>query len=200
MKRLAIGFALLLCIFAGSALAQASPATDRPEDRAALQALLATGADALNTRKFDAISTHLAPNFHIITVDAGKHVGLDDFRKYFAALLEGPNATLRDFKAELATDEDTRFIDDNTAMSHGTSRETYTFRDGDVRSMQSRWSAVTHKDGTDWKLVNIQFTANVLDNPVIEGTKSFAQKLAIGVAAAGLVIGFLVARLLRRRA
>jgi uncharacterized protein (TIGR02246 family) len=199
MKRLVVGFAVLLCLFAGNAPAQSAP-TDRPEDRAALRALLATGAEALNTRKFDAIATHLAPNFHIITVDAGKHVGLDDFRKYFAALLDGPNATLKDFKAELAIDEDTRFIDENTAMSHGVSKETYTFRDGDVRTMQSRWSAVTHKDAGDWKLVNIQFTANVLDNPVVQATKSFAQKLAIGLAVGGLVVGFLVALLLRRRA
>jgi ketosteroid isomerase-like protein len=197
MNRIGMGIALVLAL--GLPLAAAAQATDRPEDRAALKVLLTKGTQALNTRKFDAIAADIHPAFHIITADARKHVGLDAFKSYLTGLFEGPNAPIKDFKTELAVDEDTRFIDDNTAVSYGTSKDTFTFKDGDVRTMASRWSAVTKKEGTGWKLVNVQFTVSILDNPVVEGAKAFARTLAIGVGVVALILGFAIGLLMRRK-
>lgn len=200
MNRIVGGIAFALALgLPIAAAAQAGAATDRPEDRAALKVLLAKGTEALNTRKFDAIAPNIHPAFHIITADARKHVGLDVFKTYLAGLFEGPNAPIKDFKTALAVDEDTRFIDDNTAVSYGTSKDTYTFNDGDVRTMDSRWSAVTKKEGPDWKLVNVQFTVSILDNPVVEGAKAFARMLAIGVGIVALVLGVVIGMLMRRK-
>lgn len=189
-------FALCLAL---AALALPAAAQDRAKDHEELRALLTKGAEALNQRNFDAIAPSLHPSFTIITVDNRKHVGLDAFKKYYAAQFDGPDALLKSFEAKLEADEETRFIDVDTGLVYGTSRETYTFRDGDVRTMQTRWSAVTKKEGGAWKLASVHFSTNVLDNPVLEGVKSFYTKLAAGAAVLGLVLGAALFGLFRRR-
>jgi ketosteroid isomerase-like protein len=194
MKR-ALAFCLVLAVCALPAAAQ----PDRAKDHDALRALLAKGAEALNKRNFDAIAPSLHPNFTIITADNRKHVGVDAFKKYYLGLFDGPDAMLKNFETKVVADEETRFIDANTGVVYGTSTDTFTFKDGDVRSMQTRWSALTQKDPDGWKLVNVHFSANVLDNPVIDGVKSFYQKLIVAAAILGLLIGALLYALLRRR-
>jgi ketosteroid isomerase-like protein len=181
------------------AFAQTQPPEERAEDHKVLRALLANGAEALNKRSFDKIAPSLHPNFTIITADNRKHVGLDAFKQYYTSLFEGSGAILKNFDTKLVADDTTRFIDANTGVVYGTSQDTFTFKDGEVRSMQTRWSAVTKKETDGWKLVNVHFSANVLDNPVIDGVKSFYNKLIAGAAVLGAVVGALVFALVRRR-
>lgn len=196
-------FVLALVVAPVNVLAQApapaAQAADRADDHAALRAMLAKGADALNTRKFDGIVPILHPAFTIVTVDNQKFVGADEFRKYYQGLFEGPQAVLNKIEVRLDADELTRFLDVNTGVVYGTSRDTYHFKDGDTREMKTRWTAVTQKDAGGWKLVNVHFSANLLDNPVLDAAQSFAKKLSAGAAAAGIVIGALLMLLLRRR-
>ena len=193
-------FVSLTLILAAGASAQAPQTAERAKDHDVLRALLVRGAEALNKRNFDAVAPSLHPAFTIITADNQKHVGLDAFKKYYLGLFDGPNAVLSKFETRVAVDDETRFIDADTGVVYGTSQETYQFKDGDVRTMQTRWSAVTKKEAGDWKLVNVHFSANVLDNPVLDATKSFSKKLAAGGAVIGLVVGVLLMALLRRRA
>jgi uncharacterized protein (TIGR02246 family) len=190
---------LALCIVAPPVTAQTPPAADRSADHEALRALLAKGAEALNKRSFDAIAGSLHRDFTIITVDNRKHVGLDAFRKYFLGLFDGPGAPLKNFQTKVVADEETRFIDANTGVVYGTSEDTFSFADGDVRTMRTRWSAVTKKEGDAWQLVNVHFSVNVLDNPVLDGMRAFHQKLMAGAALLGLLLGALLLALLRRR-
>jgi ketosteroid isomerase-like protein len=193
-------FVLLPLILAAGAWAQGPQSAELAKDHDALRALLVRGAEALNKRNFDAVAPSLHPAFTIITADNQKHVGLDAFKKYYLGLFEGPNAVLSKFETRVTADDETRFIDAGTGVVYGTSQETYQFKDGDVRTMQTRWSAVTKKEAGDWKLVNVHFSANVLDNPVLDATKSVSKKLAAGGAVIGLVVGVLLMALLRRRA
>ena len=164
-----------------------------------MRALLVRGAETLNSRNFDAIAPSVDSGFTIITVDNQKHVGLDAFKKYYLGLFDGPNALLAKFETRVTADEETRFVDANTGVTYGTSQDTFHFKDGEVRTMQTRWSAVTKKDTGGWKLVNVHLSANVLDNPVLDATKSFSKKLvALGVVI-GLVVGGLLVAFLRRR-
>lgn len=188
---------LAMVALPGAVLAQ-KPA-DREKDHAALRELLVKGAEALNTRNFDGIAPSLHPNFTIITVDNQKHVGLDAFKKYYLGMFEGPKALFSKFEARPEADELTRFIDANTGIVYGTSEETYHFRDGEVRKMKTRWSAVTKKERGSWKIVSIHFSTSVLDNPLLAVAKSYAGKLAAGTAIAGLIAGALLMLLLRRR-
>jgi ketosteroid isomerase-like protein len=199
MKRaVAYRVALCACLLPSAVLGQTPPA-GRADDHDALRALLVKGVDALNKRNFDAIAPNVHPSFTIITVDNRKHVGLDAFKKYYFGLFEGPGAVLKNFETKAVADEETRFVDVNTGIVYGTSQDVYTFKDGDVRAMETRWSALTKKDSDGWKLVNVHFSTNLLDNPVIDGVKSFYRKLAAGAGVLGLLVGGLLVALVRRR-
>jgi ketosteroid isomerase-like protein len=192
-----------LAIFAALAVSTASfaqaPTGDRAADHDALRALLQTATQALNERDFDRIAPSLHPAFTVITVDNRKLVGLDEFRRYWTELFEAPDAVLAAIEARPTADELTRFLDADTGVVYGTSEDTYTFRDGDVRGMATRWSAVVSNEGDGWKLVNVHFSANVLDNPVLDIARSYAITAAALAAGAGLVLGVLLMVLLRRR-
>ncbi len=183
-------------IFSLSASGQTA---DRTDDHAALRALLVKGAEALNTRNFDSIMPSLHPNFTVVTVDNQKLVGADAFKKYYLGLFEGPGALVNKIETKPVADELTQFVGDNTGITYGTSQDTFHFKDGEVRTMPTRWSAVAQKDNGTWKLVNIHFSANLMDNPALAAAKSYAGKIAAGSGILGLLIGLASMTLLRRR-
>jgi ketosteroid isomerase-like protein len=192
-----LGWVLLFIVLSGAANAQDK--ADREKDHEALRAILVKGAEALNTRNLDIVAPLLDPGFTIITVDNRKEVGLDAFKKYYAGLFDGPNAMFNKIEVHPVADELTRFLDENSGVVYGTSDDTFHFKDGDVRSMKTRWSATVQREGDGWKLVDVHFSANVLDNPLLAAAKAFATKLAIGGLIVGLVLGALLTLLMRRK-
>lgn len=198
ISKLCTTLALTLSL-ASTAWAQTAPAEERKADHDALRAILAKSADALNTRKLDSVAGLLHPGFTVITVDNQKLVGLDALKKYYANLFDGPNALLTRLEVKPVADELTRFVSDTSGVVYGESDDTYNFRDGDVRTMKTRWSAVVQKDGDAWKLVNVHFSANLLDNPMLDAAKGYAKRMMWIAGIVGLAIGALLMLLLRRR-
>ena len=84
-------------------------------------------------------------------------------------------------------------------MSFGTSDDRYTFSDGEVRQMKSRWSAVVQKHDNAWKIVSVHFSASLFDNPVLDAAKQAVQKWALIAGALGIAIGLAIGLVLRRR-
>ncbi len=181
------------------ASAQTPALEERKTDHDALRALLAKSATALNTRKLDSMADELHPGFTVITVDNQKLVGLNALKNYYSELFDGPKAILEKLETRPVADEVTQFVDATTGVAYGVSNDIYRFKDGDTRTMKTRWSAVVVKEGDVWKLVNVHFSANVLDNPLLDTLRAQTQKLALLAGAAGLIIGALLMALLRRR-
>ncbi len=192
--RAARRYGLLLCLLALPALAQ-----EREADHEALRAILQQGAQALNTRNFDAIPPLLHPQFTIITVDNRKFTTLDAFKAYWNGLFEGEDPVLERIEARPVADALTEFVGDDVGVAHGTSDDVYHFLDGDVRSMPTRWTAVVARDAGVWKLVKLHFSANVLDNPVLDATRDGALRITAAVGAGLLVVGLVAGFLFGRR-
>lgn len=199
MKR----FRHLLCVaamlLAGLASAQTPPAEARKADHDALRALLSRSAEALNARNLDAVAPLLHPALTVITVDNQKLVGLDAAKKYYAALFDGPDAVLSKMEVQPVADELTQFISPTSGVVYGVSDDRYTFTDGDVRTMKTRWSAVVQKEGNDWKLVNVHFSSNLLDNPMLDAAQAYVKKTATFAGLIGLIVGGLFVLLIQRR-
>jgi ketosteroid isomerase-like protein len=177
----------------------------READHEALRTLMRTATEAINTRKFDRVTPLLHPSFTVVAVDNTKLVGIEAFRDYWNRLFEGPNAMMASIEAKPVADELTFFLGDNVGVVYGTSQDTYTFhknsvfKEGETRSMSTRWSAVVAKDGGSWKLVNVHFSANPFDNPMLDVAKSVTKRFAIIAGIGGLLAGLLLMALLRRR-
>lgn len=194
----ALRFAVLVLLTLGLS-PPASAQEERSQDHEQLRALLRRGAEALTTRQVDPMAPYLHPEFTVVTVDNRKLKGIAELQRYWNELFGGKAPLLKSMEARPEADKLTTFLDDNTGVVYGTSNDRYTFADGDVREMTSIWSAVVQKDGGIWKLVSVHFSANVLDNPVLDAAKSAAQRMAIIVGVAGLVVGLVIGFLLVRR-
>ena len=101
--------------------------------------------------------------------------------------------------SEPTADAASEFIGENVGLADGTSKETYTFRDGDVRDMTTRWTAVLEKEEGNWKISQIHFSANILDNPVLSAAQRAAGGNIFLPAGIGFALGALIIGLLGRK-
>jgi ketosteroid isomerase-like protein len=174
-------------------------AQDRNQDHDELRAMLKTVTEAMNSRNIDA----MAPLFHdklsITTVDQQIFTNLNDFKTYFNGLFAGDKAPLKSITFNPTADALTEFVGADIGFVHGGSTDTYAFADGDTRVMTSRWTATLYKDSGKWKILNVHIGANLFDNPIITALKGWLYKVGIGAGVAGLLLGFGIARLMRRK-
>ena len=176
----------------------ASAGQSREADHEALRALLRQATEAVNNKNFDALKPLFHDRFSVTTVDQKLFTSFADFKQYFADLFNGPNAPLKSIIFKPEADALTEFVGDNLGLSHGTSTDTYNFTDGDTRTMTSRWTATLIKDNGAWKILNLHIGTNLLDNPVTAAAKSYVYKAGIGAGLGGLLLGFLLAWVMRR--
>jgi hypothetical protein len=170
---------------------------NREQDHEQLRALLKTAKEAVNAKNFDALKPVFHEKFSITTVDQKVFTNFDDFKAHFATLLTGTNAPLKSITFNPEADALTEFAGDNIGLSHGSSIDTYNFSDGDTRTMNSRWTATLIRDNGKWKILNLHIGANILENPVTEAAKSYVYKAGIGAGIGGLLLGFILAWVLR---
>ena len=179
---------------------QAPPVNpNRDADHDALRALLRQAKEAVNNKNFDSLKPLFHDKFSVTTVDQKLFTSFDDFKSHFAGLFTGPNAPLKGITFNPEADALTEFVGDNIGLSHGSSTDTYNFADGDTRTMTSRWTATLIKDSGRWKILNLHIGTNLLDNPVTEAAKGYVYKAGLAAAFGGLLVGFLVAQVLRRK-
>jgi ketosteroid isomerase-like protein len=185
-KLLAISFVLL-------ALCQSHFAwADAIADHDALRNLRKEAAVALSTNDFSHLAPMLDKDFTITTVDNHKFTSVDDFKAYWEGMFSGANPVLKSIEIDPSADALTNFLTPDLGIAYGSSVDTYHFTDGDVRKMDTRWTAVVRRNPDGWKLVAIHFSANLLDNPVLAAAKA---KQCI-YAAVGFVAGLVIALLL----
>jgi len=174
-------------------------AEERRQDHEALRAMLQTVTEAMNSKHLEALAPLLYDTFSITTVEQKLFTHFADFQAYYAGLFTGPKAPLRSITFQPEADALTEFVGDNIGLSHGTSRDTYTFANGETRVMTSRWTATLYKDQDTWKIVNVHIGANLFDNPVLNALQSWLYKVGVGALLAGAILGFLIARFTGRK-
>ena len=161
---------------------------DTAQDHEALRNLRKQVTSALNSDNFSQIESFLVKNFTLTTVDNHKFTNLQDFKVYWQGLFNGKSAVLKSIEIDPHADALTQFLSPDIGIVYGTSDDIYHFTDGDIRKMTTRWTGVVKRESTGWKLVALQFSANLLDNPVLTAAKI----MAYWYAGAGVVIGFIV--------
>ncbi len=187
-------FTLVVLLFGSSLLAD-----DRAADHEALQGILKIGTEALNSGNFDALIPLLHTEFTAVTVDNQKFTTIEAFRQHWNELFKGDKRLIDRIDTRPVADDRTRFLRDDVGVVHGVSNDTYHFRDGDVRTMMVRWTAVVAKENDLWKLVKLHMSANLLDNPVIDALKQGLVRLAALASAACLLLGLGVGFMLGKR-
>jgi len=169
-------------------------------DHIALKTLLKKTQQAFNTKHFELLMPYIASSsFTVITIDGHKLESLKTFQTYWNDSLHKNKTGLERIEVNPVADGPTEFLAENVGICHGTSNDRYFFNDGDIKIMPERWTAVLLKEGDVWKISRIIFSANILDNPVLDGTRESMRQLILWAVLGGLLTGALGMWLIRCR-
>jgi uncharacterized protein (TIGR02246 family) len=192
-----------LLVFLTSFQAVAAPpeTTDatREADHAALRQLRDKAVSAINNLDAAALAPCFAKEFAFTTVTQDVLTTREEAQAYFDRMFRSDKALISRLTIEPTADILTRFIDENTGVCYGSTKDTYTLKSGQTVTMNNRWSATVVKEDGEWKVAMAHAGTNFLDNPVLNRAAGLARKLAIGAGLGGLVLGAVLGRLLGGR-
>jgi len=169
---------------------------NREADHAALRQLRDKAAAAINNLDGKALAPCFAREFAFTTVTQSILTNQAQVQDFFDQTFRSKDALLSGMKSEPTADILTRFIDENTGVCYGSTKDTYTLKSGEVVVMTNRWSATVVKENGEWKVALAQVGTDFMNNPVLDRAAAFAKKLALGAGIGGLILGIILARLM----
>lgn len=210
MKKVALfltGFTLFTSFgLVASAQTATSPAVtkvadvtiDRTADHDALRAMLIEAEKAINNQDFNGIAQFLDPNIDVIYQNAEVADGINEVKAFQERMFNTSNGVLKSFNTKVSADKLTKFYGD-TAIAYGTSIDHFSFVGGLEMNLTSKWMATLIKENGSWKVVSLQFSSNLFDNPLLTNAKASAKYFGFGGLVAGLLIGFFGVRFFRKK-
>jgi ketosteroid isomerase-like protein len=155
--------------------------------------------EAVNKNDVDALLTHLDKDIVVTWMDGRVSRGPAEVREYIERMTKGPDRKVAAYTTEVEVDDLTHLYGD-TGVAYGHSKDHFTLTDGQDFVANTRWTAALVKKDDAWKLAGLQASVGMFDNPILNIAVRRTAWLAGGVAGVvGLAIGFLGARMLRRR-
>ncbi len=203
MKKVALFFAgfILVSGFSVSAFAQtsvsAADTSDRTADHEALRVMLTDAEKAINEGRFDDLTKYFDPNINVIYQNAEVADGIPEVQAFQKRILNDNGGVLKGFKTKVTADKLTEFYGD-TAIAYGSAVDHYTLVTGKEMDVTSKWSTTLVKENGVWKVVSLQFTTNLFDNPLLSIAKASNKYFGIGGLVLGLILGFFGVKLLRK--
>ncbi|MCX6872475.1 MAG: nuclear transport factor 2 family protein [Verrucomicrobia bacterium] len=187
---------------AAAAVDPGATETNREADHAALRQLRDQVVIAINKLDGDALAPCFAKEFALTTVTQSVLTNPAQVAEFFERTFRAKDALISGMQTEPTADILTRFIDENTGVCYGSTKDSYTLKSGEVVTMHNRWSATVVKENGEWKVAMAHVGTDFLNNPLLDGAAAFAKKLAIGAGLGGLVVGMVLGHLMggRKRA
>lgn len=196
IRRLSLVLALLLC--AGSNSRALAAEENREADHAALRALRDKVAQAIDNQDIKTLASCFAKEFAFTAVNQTVVTNETQMQELFDRMFRGNDALVTTLKTEPKADILTRFVDTNTGICYGSSKDTYTMKSGKVVEMNVRWSATVVKENGEWKVAIAHVGTDFLNNPVLEGVEKFTKMIGFGAGVGGLLVGLVIGRMLGR--
>lgn len=165
----------------------------------ALRALLERCKQAIAAKDVETLAAQLHPNV-VVTWPTGEvSRGPAGVRAFYDKLLTGPAAQLESYTTEVSVDELTVLYGGDTGVAWGQAQDTFVLKGGRTQRMTSRWTATVVLHEGRWVLASFAGSVNPFDNPVLATAASGALTMGgVGGAVLGLLLGFGVARVLRK--
>lgn len=189
----------LLVILSFIFIANVQASTDsHAEDRKALRVILADMVVALNAHDFDLATKHLDPKGVITYYNAEVTVGHKQSREYFNRMLKETNALVKEYS--LTGDVSAPAIfHGNTAIAYGITEEHFKLAEGLEFTLNGHWTSTMHKTNGVWKIVNLHFSTNLFDNPLLTIAERLQWIIGIVAFIVGLILMFVLMKLTRKK-
>ena len=196
LKTLSLAFVFLA--FIQSSTVALAAADGHEADHIALRALRDKAATAINKQDIKGLASCFAKDFVFTAVNQTVLTNEAQMQVFFDRMFKSSDALVISLKTEPTADILTRFVDANTGVCYGSSKDTYTLKSGETVEMNVRWSATVVKENGEWKVALAHVGADFLNNPVLDGAKALLKKVGIGAGVGGLlaggILGFMMGR------
>jgi ketosteroid isomerase-like protein len=164
-------------------------------DIMALREKVATAISRQDTRM---LMECLARDFAFTAVNQVLVTNETQLEELFERMFRSDKSVLISLKADLKLDIPPRFLDANTGMCHGSSRDICFMRSGKEVEMDTRWSATLVKESGNWRVAMLHVGVDFLDNPVLDGLEKYASYFGIGAGIGGVLLGLSLGALVSR--
>jgi ketosteroid isomerase-like protein len=196
MKKFTLFFFVFTLLSSSLLFAQETEASKA--DHEALRSMLTDGVKAINDHQIEDIVKFFHPDINVIFPNMEVADGVDAVRDYYSKMLGKSTSILKDISTEASADVLSE-IYGNTAVVYGSMFTHYTFAGGMKLEIPTKWTITLLKENGNWKVISMQFTANLFNNPLLSKASSSAIYFGIGGLLLGLIFGFLIFRFLRKK-
>lgn len=178
-----------------------APATARAQDadHDALRKIKADVLNAINTRNLRGMDAVLHQPFMVTVVTQDSFTDTGALQAYYDGLFTRKLLRMSKVNIEAEADELSQIQTGTFAVARGSTKELYELADGRRFDMRGRWTATALKEAGGWKLLAIHSGTNFLDNPVLTAVEKSTAYTGAGGLGVGIVVGWLLGALVRRR-
>jgi ketosteroid isomerase-like protein len=195
MKSIRLAAPMFILLASASVFAQESPSSDHD----ALRKIKTDVLNAINTRNLAGMDKvlHKPAMVTVITQEAFTDAGA--LQTYYDGLFTRKLVRIGKINIEADADELSQIYTGTFAVARGSTQEAYELADGRHFDLHGRWTATAIKEDGQWKLLAIHSGINFINNPVITAVEKSTAYFGAGGLALGLVLGFGLSLLIRRK-
>jgi len=169
------------------------------QDRAYLLDMLTRVEASVNKQQLDSLVSMLDENVVVIYQDAAVIRGVDQMKAYYEKMLGDSNPILKSYTTSAKHSAPARFIGD-LAIVDGKSKDKVVFINGSEVQIDIVWTVTLQKAADGWKVIQLHFSGNMFDNPILAAAKDNLLMVAAGAGVGGLILGGLLGRRRFRKA
>lgn len=186
----------------------AAPAVSTPTGPAAqtvdeihndLRAIKAAMEKGLNERNVEGLLEHVTDDVLFTTMNGDVARGKNGIRDYFKKMMEGPGKIVDKVTTRFVPDDLSLLFGDDTAIAFGASDDRYELTTGQAFDIQARWTATMVRQDGRWLIAAFHYSANVFDNPILNGQRKLLTQVGLGGVAVVFVLAFFFGRAIGRR-
>lgn len=156
--------------------------------------------EVVNKGDIDGLLNLLTDDVVVTWLDGRVSRGHKEVREYIEEMLKGPNRKVERYETNPDVAELTHlYADSKVGVAYGSSTEKFVLAGGHELTIPTRWSATLVKQDGKWLIANFHGSTNLFDNPILGATvQRTALWVAIIAGMGGVVLGFILGRLIRR--
>jgi len=175
-------------------------AADDPhaEDRKELLKVFREIEAAINAQSVDRMVMQMAPDATVTWLNGEVSRGHAEIKAYYERMVKGEKRILDKYTTAAKVAAPARFFGDVAVADGTTEDEFFPVARGPFR-LSSQWTSTSAKIDGQWKVVGLHLSSNVFTNPLMDEAKSAVWYTATGCLAGGFVLGWLTARIRRRK-
>lgn len=147
----------------------------------------------------ESILQYVHDNVVLVAMNGEVSVGKQGLRDYFMDKMGGPEPTVASVHHAFNVAELTRLYGDDTGVAYGDTVGTYELTNGMSFTVDAYWTATMVNEDGRWQLASFQFAPSIFENPLVDRAVGMLYRVAAIAGVIGLIAGFLLARVFRRR-